>query len=70
MTGYDINPKMIAYAKKRIGDAGLQNMAKVMMGDMRSARSDKKFDAAINSINSFSFQMTIFWRISVIRGNP
>ena len=27
-----------AYAKKRIGDAGLQNMAKAMMGDMRSAR--------------------------------
>jgi SAM-dependent methyltransferase len=55
VAGHDINPEMVVYAKKRIGDAGLQNRAKVMMGDMRLARFDKKFDAAINSINSLGY---------------
>jgi SAM-dependent methyltransferase len=55
VTGYDNNPKMVDYARQRIADAGLQAMATVMVEDMRSARFDTKFDAAINSINSLGY---------------
>ncbi len=58
VTGYDNNPKMVDYAKKRISDAGLQEMATVLVGDMRSARFDIKFDAAINSINSLGYLLS------------
>jgi SAM-dependent methyltransferase len=58
VTGYDNNPKMVAYAKKRIVDAGLQGMAKAMIGDMKSARFKIRLDAAINSINSLGYLLT------------
>ena len=46
---------MVAYAKKRIANADLQDRSKAMMNDMRSARFKIKFDAAINSINSLGY---------------
>ncbi len=52
MAGYDNNPKMIAYARKKITDLGLQHYAHVIRKDMRSAELERKFDAAINSINN------------------
>ena len=58
VTGYDNNPKMIAYAEKRIADAELQDMASAIIGDMKSARFKTKFDAAINSINSLGYLLS------------
>ena len=58
ITGYDNSPKMITYTQKRITDEGLQNMATVVMGDMRSVRFKTKFDAAINSINSLGYLLS------------
>ena len=55
MTGYDSNSQMVAYAKKRIIESKLQNMAKVITGDMKSIKFKTKFDAAINSINSVGY---------------
>lgn len=55
VTGYDNNSVMVAYAKKKIIDAGLQNVASAIVEDMKSARFNTKFDAAINSINSLGY---------------
>lgn len=58
MLGYDNSPKMVAYAKKRIADTGLQKMSTVIVDDMKSAKFDKKFDAAINLINSIGYLLS------------
>jgi SAM-dependent methyltransferase len=58
ITGYDINPNMVAYAKERIAAAGYDNMANVFLMNMKSAKMDKKYDAAINSINSLGYLHT------------
>jgi len=56
--GYDINPTMVAYARKRIREAGIETHADVLEGDMRSACFEDRFDAAINSINSIGYLIT------------
>ena len=58
ITGYDNNPKMVTYAKGRIRTAGYDNMADVLLMDMKSAKTDKKFDSALNSINSLGYLLT------------
>jgi cyclopropane fatty-acyl-phospholipid synthase-like methyltransferase len=58
VTGYDNNSTMVAYAKKRIIDAGLQDMATAIVADMKSERFKIKFDAAINSINSLGYLLS------------
>ena len=58
ITGYDKNPKMVAYARKRIADLGLQDRAIVVRNDMKSAEFDAKFDAAVNSINSIGYLLS------------
>jgi SAM-dependent methyltransferase len=55
ITGYDNNPKMVAYAKEKIRTAGYDNMADVFLMDMKSAKMDKKYDSAFNSINSLGY---------------
>jgi SAM-dependent methyltransferase len=58
ITGYDSNPKMITYAKEKIKTAGYDNMADVFLMDMKSAKMDKKYDSAFNSINSLGYLLT------------
>ncbi len=58
ITGYDNNPNMVAYAKEKIKTAGYDNMADVFLMDMKSAKMDKKYDSAINSINSLGYLLT------------
>jgi len=58
VTGYDNNPKMVAYAKKRILDAGLEDVATVLLKDMRKAKFKTKFDAAINMINTLGYLLS------------
>ncbi len=58
ITGYDNNPKMLIFAKKRIIDAGLQNIVTVEKKNMKSAKFKIKFDAAINSINSIGYLLS------------
>src|SRR5665648_964641 len=58
VTGYDNNPQMIAYTKKKIVKAGLQNMTKVIIGEMQSVRFKTRFDMAINSINSLGYLLS------------
>lgn len=58
ITGYDINPIMVNYAKKKIDDAGLNNIAEVISGDMSTIKFDTKFDSAINSINSIGYLLS------------
>jgi len=50
VTGYDINPASVDYARRRIGP-----MAGVMVGDMRTLTFDPPFDAAINTNNTISY---------------
>jgi SAM-dependent methyltransferase len=58
VTGYDISAEMVAYAQRRIKERGLQQVAKAMVADMRSARFRTKSDAAINSINSLGYLLS------------
>ena len=58
VTGYDNNPKMVEYAKKRIFEEGVDNAASVVLKDMLTARFTTKFDAAFNSINSLVYLLS------------
>ena len=58
VTGYDLSAPMLAYARRRIRSAGLQGRARVVRADMRTARFSPRFDAALNSINSFAYLLT------------
>jgi SAM-dependent methyltransferase len=58
ITGYDNNPKMVTYAKEKIKKAGYDNIADVFLMDMRSAKTDIKYDSALNSINSIGYLLT------------
>lgn len=58
ITGYDNNRRMVAYAQKRIFNAGLQDCAKAIQGDMKSIKFKDKFDAAFNSINSIGYLLS------------
>ncbi len=58
ITGYDSNLTMAAYARKKIAEAELQDMAMVLVSDMKSARFQRPFDAAFNSINSIGYLLS------------
>ena len=49
--GYDLSPKMVSYAKKRLAKWGKR--AAVTRGDMVSFRSKKKYDVAFNLLSTF-----------------
>ena len=49
--GYDLSPKMVAYAKKRLAKWGPR--AAVTRGDMVSFRSKKNYDLAFNLLSTF-----------------
>jgi len=55
VTGYDVNPGMVEYARGRIDRHGDQKAARAEVGEMVSARYDRAFDAALNSINSLGY---------------
>ena len=56
--GYDINPGVVEYARRRIEEQGDPTMAGADVADMVSARYDRAFDAALNSINSLGYLHT------------
>jgi len=58
IVGYDISPEMVEYANEKIRVAGLQGMAKAVVGDMASMKFNEKFDAAIIAINSLGYLQT------------
>ena len=55
VTGYDVSPGMLAYAAKRVEEAGVAEMVETRVADMVTARFDREFDAALNSINSLGY---------------
>ncbi|NMC06184.1 MAG: class I SAM-dependent methyltransferase [Candidatus Lokiarchaeota archaeon] len=59
VTGYDLSPSMVAYTRERIKRARVSKRVRVLQGDMRNmtfaALSSKKFDVAINQINSLAY---------------
>jgi len=55
VVGYDNSPQMVAFSRESVARAGLGRKAQALPGDMRSARFDPPFDAALNSINSFCY---------------
>ncbi|MEM3466570.1 MAG: class I SAM-dependent methyltransferase [Candidatus Jordarchaeales archaeon] len=58
VVGYDISPEMVEYANEKIRRAGLQSMAKAVVGDMANMKFSEKFDAAIIAINSLGYLQT------------
>jgi len=58
ITGYDNNPNMVASAKEKIQAAGNDKMADVFLMDMKQGSLGKKYDSAINSINSLGYLLT------------
>ncbi len=55
MTGYDLAPEMVEYSQNRANKEGLEKSITVVKADMRNAKFDEKFDAAINQINSLAY---------------
>ncbi len=58
VTGYDRNPTMLEFARKRVAGVGDPVVARALRGDMISVRFDREFDAALNSINSLGYLLT------------
>lgn len=58
VTGYDMNPEMLDYARRRIADVGDPLRARAIWGDMRTARFEREFDAALNSVNSLGYLLS------------
>jgi SAM-dependent methyltransferase len=56
--GYDASQTMAVYAKGQIERSGLSSHAFVAVGDMRSTRLRRPFDAALNAINSLGYLLT------------
>lgn len=55
ITGYDINPHMVSYAREQIEKTGFVGKAEALWGDMRTMKFNAQFDAAINLISSLSY---------------
>ncbi|USN98078.1 MAG: class I SAM-dependent methyltransferase [Phycisphaeraceae bacterium] len=63
ITGFDLNPEMIAYARARLKRAGLDRLARVYAADMRTFADEgvcepASIDFAFNTINTFRHLMT------------
>ena len=55
LTGYDIHPPMVDFARQRIRSIGLAQRVSVVQGEMTTARIEPVFDAAFNLINSMGY---------------
>lgn len=55
MTGYDSSPVMLDYARGRVERAGLSDSVELVRAEMQTARFERRFDAALNSINSLGY---------------
>lgn len=55
VTGVDVSPAMLDVARRKAGDAGVLDRARLVQGDIRdlSGLSDERFDLAFSAINSF-----------------
>ena len=51
VSGYDISPKMVSYAKKRLSKWGKK--ATIVRGNMVSFRPKEKYDLAFNTLSTF-----------------
>jgi SAM-dependent methyltransferase len=58
VTGYDRNPDMLEFARKRLTSVGDPRVATTIEADMETARFERRFDAALNSINSLGYLHT------------
>ncbi|MFI5347863.1 MAG: class I SAM-dependent methyltransferase [Elusimicrobiota bacterium] len=64
--GYDISPKMVAYAKKRLAKYGPR--ANVTRGDMTSFRPKRRYDLAFNLLSTFRHLHTDKDAVAHLRG--
>lgn len=55
ITGYDISPKMVEYAKEKIEKAGCSDKTRVLLGDMVTMKFNPQFDAAITPLSSLGY---------------
>lgn len=55
VTGYDISPNMVSCAKERLQKADLTDKAEAVVGDMRTMKFRKKYDAAVTPFTSLSY---------------
>lgn len=65
VAGYDLSPKMVAYAKKRLAKWGAR--ASVRRGDMVTFRPKKTYDLAFNLLSTFRHLMTDADAVSHLR---
>ncbi len=54
--GYDLSPKMAAYARRRLAAWGKR--AKILRGDMATFRPKEKYDLAFNILSTFRHLLT------------
>jgi len=53
--GYDINPNMVAFAREKLIKEGVEKKAEVIEGNMVDFNTGRKFDVALNLINSLGY---------------
>jgi SAM-dependent methyltransferase len=58
ITGYDVSPQMLGYARARVDEAGVAGDVTIVKAEMQSARFNDTFDAALNSINSLGYLLS------------
>ncbi|MCZ6690348.1 MAG: class I SAM-dependent methyltransferase [Planctomycetota bacterium] len=58
VTGYDLSPDMVAYARERIGKTGVKDLATVVVADMCTARFREPFDSALNVNDTLGYLVT------------
>jgi SAM-dependent methyltransferase len=64
--GYDLSPKMAAYAKKRFAKYG--DRAAIFRGDMRTFKPKGTYDVAFNLLSTFRHLMTDAEALAHLRG--
>ncbi|MFI5363911.1 MAG: class I SAM-dependent methyltransferase [Elusimicrobiota bacterium] len=66
VSGYDLSPKMVEYARKRLAKWG--EKAEISRGDMISFESKKKYDLAFNTLSTFRHLLTERDAVAHLRG--
>ena len=52
VTGVDLSPTMLNLAREKVTEAGLEERIRLVHGDMRTVRLDRRFDLVIIGLNS------------------
>jgi SAM-dependent methyltransferase len=59
LTGVDLSPAMLAHARRKLGDEGLDGQVTLVEQDMRTLAIDERYNLAFCVLNSFMHLLTL-----------